>query len=208
MVDFLGAQEDIDVVGETASPQQGRSLATELQPDIALVDLDLGGQDGMILAEEIIVSCPDCSVVILSAYYHHEQMLRALSVGACGYLSKDIIPEKLMEELRRVVQGEMLYPKEFLIKQLKKNIRKTTRSLQTLTPREIEVLQLVTDGMKDKEAAIKLNVSEYTIKNHMKSVRKKLNVSNRVQATLTGIKLGIVSKRGLGMSHILSDTSV
>ncbi len=206
MVDFLSAQADIEVVAEASSPQQGEILACELRPDVALVDLDLGGHNGMELAEKIIGCCTDCAVVILTAYQDQEQMLRAVRIGARGYLSKDIAPNELVQQLRKVMQGDMLYPQDFLFTQLKsnlhKNVKKTDTLDRSLTPREVEVLQLVTDGLTDKEAAVKLEVSEHTIKNHMKSVRRKLDASNRVQATLTGIKLGIVKKSGLGISSL------
>lgn len=204
MVGFLDSDTDIEVVGEASSSQQGRIMACELQPDIALVDLDLGGHDGMEVAKEIVSCCPDCAVIILTAYQDQEQMLRALRIGARGYLLKDIAPDDLLKELHRVVRGEMLFPKDFAITQLRNNLQANgsadSRPDKLLTPRELEVLQLVADGLTDKEVAKKLSISEHTIKNHMKAVRRKLGTSNRVQAILSGIKMGIVKEKGITKS--------
>lgn len=205
MVDFLNEADDIEVVGEAATPQQGLALAESLQPDAALVDYDLGGHDGIALAEEISIKCPDCAVVILTAFEDESQMLRAIGFGAKGYLIKDIEPEQLVTQLRRIQRGDMIYPGNFLVNQVrstlgKKDIRKSVDLANTLTPREKEVLQHVTDGLTDREVGNRLAVSENTIKNHMKSVRKKLGVNNRVQATLTGLRLGIVKKHDLPFS--------
>jgi len=198
MVDFLHDQQEVQEVAEAASFVQGLDVVSEVRPDITLVDIDLGGQDGLALAEQIIASCPETAVVMLTADQAEEQMLRAVQIGARGYLLKDIDPENLIQELRKVMQGEMVFPQAFLLRQVKSNlVRQLKREAGNeveLTAREQEVLQLVTDGLTDREVGGQLSVSENTVKNHMKSIRKKLGVSNRVQATMAGLKQGIVNK--------------
>ena len=197
MVDYLNAVEDLIVVGEAASPEQGYELAQKSNPNIILIDLDLGGRDGMDLAEQILKKDPKALVVILSAYKEEDQIARAMQIGAKGYLSKDIAPDEMIKELRKINNGEMIYPLNFLLQQAKSNVsseEKKTSQPGELTPREIEVLQCVSDGKTDKIIATNLSVSEHTIKNHMKNIRKKLGTSNRMLASLKAIDLGIVKR--------------
>jgi len=198
LVDFLTAQEDITEVREAAFPQPALAAVREHTPDIALVDIDLGGQDGLSLASDILDLCPECLVVMLTASQSEEQMRRALRIGAVGYVVKDTEPDSLMVVLRQVMKGEIAFPRAFLIDHLRNTVYSrgapdTAAPFEhTLTERELQVLQLVTNGMRDKQVAAQLSVSENTVKNHMKSIRAKLGASNRVQATLMGIQLGVV----------------
>lgn len=206
MSDYLNDIEDMEVVGEASSGEAGLDLVDTLQPDIALVDYDLGGHDGIALTQQIMERCPSCSVVILTGSEDENQMRRALGLGAKGYILKDIEPDKLVTKLRRISAGEMAFPQSFLINQAKNSVR-PPQDEETLTPREIEVLQLVTDGLIDRSVASQLEISENTVRNHMKSVRRKLGVTNRLQATLIGLKKGIVQKPGLPLSSKLGGST-
>lgn len=197
MVEYLDAVEDLTVVGEVASPEKGFELVQDLNPDLILVDLDLGGKDGMDLAERILKKTPKAAVVILTASTDDDQIARAMKIGAKAYLSKDIAPDEMVKELRKINQGEMSYPLNFLLQQAKNNVsreKKENNQPGDLTTREIEVLQWVTDGKTDKVIAEKLSISEHTIKNHMKSIRKKLGASNRLQASHKAIDMGLVKR--------------
>jgi two-component system nitrate/nitrite response regulator NarL len=197
MVDYLNAVEDLTVVAEAASPEQGYELVQKSKVDIILIDLDLGGRSGMDLAEQILKNNAKALVVILSAYKEEDQIVRAMQIGAKGYLSKDIAPDEMIKELRKINRGEMSYPLNFLLAQAKNNVvskGKKTSQPGALTSREIEVLQWVSDGNTDKVIAAQLSISEHTIKNHMKSIRKKLGTSNRMLASLKAIDLGIVKR--------------
>ncbi len=197
MVEYLDAVEDLTVVGEVASPEKGYELVQKVNPDLILVDLDLGGKDGMNLVEKILDNNPDALVVILTASTEEEQMIRAMKLGAKAFLNKEIAPDEMVIELRKIMQGEMSYPLNFLLQQAKNNVsrdKKENNQPGDLTTREIEVLQWVTDGKTDKVIAEKLSISEHTIKNHMKSIRKKLGVSNRLQASHKAIDMGIIKR--------------
>lgn len=196
MVDYLDSQDDITVAGQASSPEQGFTMAMELEPDITLVDLDLGGRDGMQLAEKIINQLPSATVVILTAYKEEDQMARALQIGAKGYLTKDIAPDEMVNQLRKIMRKQVIYPQNFLLNRARSSLAgdSGSGSSSSLTPRELEVLHNVSDGKTDKEIARILSISEHTIKNHMKSIRKKLGASNRIQASLKGIDLGIIKR--------------
>lgn len=197
MVDYLDALDDFTVIGEAASPEQGYELALSLKPEIILVDLDLGGRDGMNLAERILNKNSKSIVVILTACTEEKQMVRAMQIGAKAYLSKDIAPDEMVTKLRKIQRGEMVYPVDFLLKQTKNSISsglKKNRREDDLTPRETEVLQWASDGKTDKAIAHLLSVSEHTIKNHMKNIRKKLDTNNRMQASIKAMELGIIKR--------------
>lgn len=194
--EYLNDTKDIEVVGEASSGKAGLGLVDTLQPDIVLVDYDLGGHDGIALTEQIQKRCPNCAVVILTGSEDENQMRRALRLGAKGYILKNIEPEKLVNKLHSIAAGDMAFPKSFLINHVRNSVR-IPKDETTLTPRETEVLQLVTNGLTDRSIASKLSVSENTVRNHMKNVRRKLGVTNRVQATLAGLKKSIVHNHDL-----------
>ncbi|MEJ2509790.1 MAG: response regulator transcription factor [Gammaproteobacteria bacterium] len=214
LADYLAAQDGMTVVGEAASPQRALELMEKLQPDMALVDIDLGGDDGLQLAGTITGTYPDCAVIILTASEDEAQMLRAMEIGASGYLVKDVRPENLVAALRLVRDGETVFARTFVDRRLRSQGRQgdapgaeasasTTSTGDVavrgalpgrLSQREIEVLGLVSDGLVDKQVADRLGISESTVKNHMRSIRRKLGASNRVQASLIGMRSGLIAK--------------
>lgn len=199
VVDFLLSQDDIIVIGEASSPKAALIMCQEFRPDVALVDIDLGGQDGLNLADEILQNCPDCAVIMLTASQGEAQMRRAVKIGASGYLVKDVEPDSLVSALHCVMEGETVFPRSFLMNQVRHNVQDSGKGGANndtpLTARELEVLQLVADALTDKEVAEQLSLSENTIKNHMKSVRRKLNAANRVEATMKGVQMGLIENR-------------
>jgi len=198
MVDFLEAHEGIEVVGEAASPDRALDLMRTVAPDLALVDIDLGGQDGVVLAETMVQRWPSCTVVLLTACEDEAQMLRAMNAGVSGYLVKDIHPEHLVAALQLVMDGDTVFSKAFMEKHVRGRTRPTGalagEAKTKLSEREVEVLRLVSDGLMDKQVADRLGISESTIKNHMRSIRRKLGASNRVQASLIAVQTGLIVK--------------
>lgn len=212
LVSFLTGQDDIIVVGETGSADSALNMSSELQPDLVLLNIDWEGQDSFSLAEKILTIRPHCAVILLSASPNREQMLRAIQIGANGYVVQEVKPDDLVTVMRRVMDGDMVFPRTFLADQIrltiegnngsKSSLRQHQRELQgkQLTEREVEILRLATDALSDKEIALKLSISVHTIKNHMKSIRKKLDATNRVEVTMKGLQLGIIPTR---IQHIV-----
>jgi len=212
LADYLCGQEGMSVVGEAASPARALELAETLRPDMALVDIDLGGDDGLQLAQLITERYSDCAVVILTASEDEAQMLRAMEIGASGYLVKDVRPENLVAALRLIADGESIFARSFVERQLRGRVRPEAdaggdrpdcggqaaggsgRPRGKLSEREVEVLALVSNGLVDKQVADRLGISESTVKNHMRSIRRKLGASNRVQASLIGMRTGVIAK--------------
>lgn len=208
LVNFLTAYDDINVIGEAESYESALQIIRKLQPDITLVDIDLGGQDGLTLTKDILQCCADCAVIILTASQDEANMLQAVQIGASGYVAKSVEPDSLVVAMHRVMNGDTVFPRSFLMNQvrhstLEDNPVPECSAVQDhgkaqnkgLTAREIEILQLATDALTDKAIAINLSVSIFTIKNHMKSIRRKLKASNRVEASMKGIQMGIVQNR-------------
>ncbi|GMR16894.1 MAG: response regulator transcription factor [Gammaproteobacteria bacterium] len=208
LVNFLTAYDDITIVGEAESYEPAMQMISDLHPDISLIDIDLDGQDGLELTKDILQRDTRCAVIMLTASQNEANMLKAVQIGASGYIVKDMEPDSLVTAMRSVMLGDTVFPRSFLMNQVKNPTRKNnydpgSSEIQDhgkvpnkiLTNRELEVLQLVTDALTDKRIAIKLSVSMFTIKNHMKSIRRKLKASNRVEASMKGIQMGIVENR-------------
>lgn len=208
LVNFLAAYDDINVIGEADSYESALQMTCKLQPDITLVDIDLDGQDGLRLTQDILQRCTHCAVIILTASQDEAKMLQAVQIGASGYVAKNVEPDSLVVAMHRVMNGDTVFPRSFLMNQVrhptqednpgpKSSAKQDCCKAQNkiLTDREIEILQLATGALTDKAIATELSVSVFTIKNHMKSIRRKLKASNRVEATMKGIQMGIVQNR-------------
>ena len=208
MVEYLDGHDGFMVVGEASSASLALSMINNSRPDIVLIDLDLGGLDGFYLTESIISSYPHIAVVILTASESEENMRKALDIGAAGYLSKDIEPENLTLTLERIMHGEKIFPTTFLYKQAKAQIHDIYSTTQQqadnhITGREQQILQMVTNGLMDKQIAANLSISDSTVKNHIKNIRKKLGAANRIQASLIGVRMGIVNEQNLSPGNRL-----
>jgi len=199
LVDFLNNYDNIKIVGEASSPNFAASMIGEKKPDLVLIDLDLGGENGFELAELILNQYPHIATVILTASENEVNMQRALEMGASGYLSKHVEPEDFIVCLQKIINGEKAFSNNFLYKQAKGNVRGINHPDQLMTNpitnREQQILQKVTSGLMDKQIAVELSISVSTVKNHLKNIRKKLGAANRVQACLIGVHLGLVKER-------------
>jgi two-component system nitrate/nitrite response regulator NarL len=201
LVGYLEGDPGFTIVGEAGDATSALTLARTHPPDIALVDIDLGRDNGIGLTRRLRAQCPRCAVVILTADHDEHTMRAALRAGAQGYLTKDVTPDRLVAELRRARAGEPLFSASFLLEQLRRpeaeggGPEPTPAPNGALSEREIEVLQLLADGLTDKEVARRLHIAKDTAKNHAKRIRLKLAVANRLQATMRAIALGLVQRR-------------
>lgn len=198
MMAYLKANDHIIIVGETNSPEMiFEMLQQETKaPDLILVDMDFSNESNVKAINAIRDSAGKPAIVFLSELTGENQLLQAINLGASGYLGKDIEPETLVDALYRISTGEKIFPQHLPIQKNHEvcdrlQLKAKRGNEINLTKRELEVLQQVTFGLMDKQIAEKLLVSENTVKNHMKSIRKKFGVSNRLQATLAGIELGV-----------------
>ncbi len=195
---ILGMEDDLEVIGEAPNGEAAVRLATELQPDVVLMDLRMPGIGGLEAIEQILSQWPDMAIVILTTYNEDELMMRGLQAGARGFLLKDTGREALFHTIRAAARGETLLQPE-IIARVMANTGQTTQAKlpvaagQTvLTERELEVLTAVALGYRNKEIALQLGVTERTVKAHLTNVYNKLGVDSRAAAVSVGIQQGIL----------------
>jgi len=181
LVEVIGSEDDIEVVGAVGDGSQAVAAAGEHDPDVVLLDISMPVMDGIEAIAPIIAAAPGAHVVMLTASAGREQILRALDAGALGYLLKDASPEEIVEGVRAAARGEApLDPKA--ARELLAD-RRGTRAAE-LTGRESEVLALVAEGLPNKRIAQRLEISEKTVKAHLTRVFERIGVSDRTQAAL------------------------
>jgi DNA-binding NarL/FixJ family response regulator len=190
--DALGAllaQGGFDVVGEAGDGVEALELATRLQPDLVLLDLSMPNLDGLDALPQLRAAAPGCEVVVLTASGTEENLLTAIRRGAAGYLLKTEPPERIVEFLRGVANGEAALSGEVarrLLDQVRVGGRLgggvPDRIAHVLSARELEVLLLLDDHLSTEDIAKRLYISEHTVRSHVKRLLRKLGVSSRREA--------------------------
>ena len=183
---ILAREPDIAVVASAASAEEAVVEFTRHQPDITLMDLRLGDRSGIDAIKEIRREYPDARIIVLTMYQGDEDIHRALSAGAATYLLKDTLSDDLIRVVREVHAGGRPMPPDV-------RARLDQRAAQpTLTPREIQVLQLVSQGKRNKEIAAILGLSDDTVPVHVKNIFAKLRVNERTAAVNVALRRGII----------------
>lgn len=189
---FLTKEPDIEVVGEVADGSALMDVVEKLKPDVLVLDAHMPGHKVVQSAKKLQLSCPDVKILVLSAHNRREYVVGLLSAGAAGYVLKDDPPEMLVRAVRRVAGGgEWISPR--VAKVLVKSVRYEDKSTTTtLTDREMQVLELMGRGHKNEEIAEKLVITTQTVKNHIRSIFRKLGVKSRVEAVLYAINKKLI----------------
>jgi DNA-binding NarL/FixJ family response regulator len=191
----LGAlleQHGFDVVGEAGDGEAAIERTRELKPDLVLLDLSLPGMDGLQALPRLRDAAPNAEVVVLTASGTEENLLGAIRAGAAGYLLKSEPPERIVEFLRGVAQGEAALSGS-IARRLLETVRDTggretgvpDAIAAVLSAREVEILLLLDDHLDTNDIAKRLFISEHTVRSHVKSLLRKLNVSSRKEALET-----------------------
>jgi len=184
---ILETESDFELVGEATDGLEAVRLASELQPDLILMDLRMPGMDGLAAIERLRHEQPQIVVVILTTYNEDELLLKGLRLGAKGYLLKDTSRETLFHAIRAAARGETLLSPDVIGRLLAKiepdtQTGSSARKALELTVREREVLASVARGERSKEIAFRLGISERTVKAHLASIYSKLGVDSRAAA--------------------------
>jgi len=186
---MLGGEPDLSVVGEAASGAEAVTAARALRPRLVLMDLRMPGGDGAQATAEIVALGQGTRVVVLTTHETDTDILRAVEAGAAGYLLKDSSRAELLGAIRAAARGETVLAPSVAGKLW----RHRHRPQVSLSPREIEVLGLVAQGLSNADIGARLHVSEATIKTHLLRAFTKLEVSDRTAAVTTAMRLGLLS---------------
>jgi RNA polymerase sigma factor (sigma-70 family) len=186
LVASLELEDDLKVVGEADRGEDAAKLFGKKKPDVVLMDLQLPGISGIEATATLIREHPAARVLIFSTFARDEEIQAALKAGALGYLQKSSSRDDLLAAIRTVASGERSLPPE-IAQRLKDRLAEPE-----ITPREREILTLVTRGNANKEIAATLGISEDTVKQHVSRILVKLKANDRAQATAEAIRRGLV----------------
>jgi DNA-binding NarL/FixJ family response regulator len=200
--DTLSRERDLEVVAEADDAHSAIDIAAETTPDIVLMDLSLPAPGGIEATSRIKRLLPSAGIIVLAQIEDEESLFDAIKAGAAAFILKDVSPDDLVMIVRRVRNGEYLInDKVFSRPAVASRVLKEFRELAIygqesqpifapLSPREVEILDNIAQGMTNKQVAYTLSISEQTVKNHMSSILRKLSVNDRTQAVVYAMKQG------------------
>ena len=196
---ILKTKENIEIVGEAQDGQEAIEKVRTLEPDVILMDVSMPRMGGVEATRQIKREFPHIGIIALTMYDEQQYIFDLVRAGATGYLLKDTESAQIVEAIRAIYRGEsLIHPSvaskilaEFSLLAQKKG-KKPSWEEHDLTEREITVLRLVADGKTNKEIANNLDLSEKTVKNHVRNIFHKLQVYDRTQAAILGIRKGII----------------
>ena len=187
---LLELSEEMSVIAEAADGLETVSLVREHFPDLVLLDLNMPRMNGIEAIKKIKEISPEIKVIILTIHEEEEYVYEVTRAGAEGYIQKDIKSDDLYRSIKRVLSGETVFPVE-IEKRVEQQINEDEK-IEELSDREFQVLELLAQGMSNKELAEELYISEKTVKNHVSNILRKLSVNDRTQAVILGLKKGLV----------------
>ena len=190
---LLELDGNIEVVGQASEGEKCLELVKQLQPDVVLLDINMPNMSGLQALQKLRSKNTKQKVLMLTIHNEVEYLLRAVELGANGYVLKDSESEVLKRAIQTVYKGET-YIEPTLTPEMKERLKKIKNSTtEPLTKREIDVLKLLAEGLFNKEIAYRLSISEKTVKNHVSNIFKKIGVSDRTQAAVYAIKNNFVN---------------
>ncbi|MGD0765465.1 MAG: response regulator transcription factor [Dehalococcoidia bacterium] len=202
----LEREEDFEVVGEAADGSEAVKLASQLKPDVAIIDVAMPNLNGIEATKQIKQSHPGTAVLVLSAYDNDQYIYAALEAGASGYLLKNVRGQQLVDAIRDVRAGEVVLDPHVARKVVQwfstlSHGQRVEGMPEHVSEREIEVLKLAAKGMSNKEIAAELNLSVRTVQSHLGNIFDKLGVSSRTEAVLHALKEGWLSLEHVSLNE-------
>lgn len=197
---LLSGRQGMQVVGEAGDGIEALDVARETLPDVILMDIEMPRCDGLEATRRIKREMPHAKIVILTVSDDDHDLFEAIKSGAQGYLLKDLEPYQLYDLLASISRGEAPLSGVIAAKILKEfrtpkhGSAESPELVDELTPREIDILELVVEGKTNKEIAYTLNISENTVKIHLRNILEKLHLQNRIQAAVYAVRRGLVEE--------------
>jgi two-component system response regulator DegU len=190
---LIELEEDISVVDMASDGEEAIRLINEKKPDVVLMDINMPNKNGLQTIEELRNEKNQVKIIVLTIHQDREYLFKTVNLGVDGYILKDADPNILIEAIKSVNAGETYIQSNMLTELVKKfnsvtSNEKSKEEETGLTPREIEVLELIADGKGNKEIGKTLYISEKTVKNHVSSIFRKINVTDRTQAAIFAFK--------------------
>ncbi len=192
---LIEMEEDIEVIGLAGDGNECIEKIKSLKPDIVLLDINMPVMNGLEVLEELQKKKSKVNVIVLTIHNEVEYLLKAVDIGVKGYILKDSDSDLLISAIKSVHSGDSFIQPNMASALLKRmqNANANSKIFNKLTRRELEVLQLITNGLLNREIADSLGISEKTVKNHVSNIFKKLEVNDRTQAAVYAIKNDIVN---------------
>jgi NarL family two-component system response regulator LiaR len=192
---LLEGEEDIEIVGEASTGRQAIDQVENLHPDVILMDLVMPEMDGIEAIQRISSRHPEIRILVMTSFTADDKVFPSIKAGALGYLLKDSDPEDMIRMIHQVYRGELSLHPMIARKVIQELNRPADQSLtpDPLTEREVEILQLIAQGLDNHEIADRLNLRDATVRTHVSNILSKLHLANRVQATLYALRKGLTS---------------
>jgi two-component system nitrate/nitrite response regulator NarL len=203
LAQLLSSQEDMQIVGEAGDGLEAVEKAKELRPDLIVMDIRMPSMNGLEACRAIKLALPETRIVMLTVSDSDEDLFQAIKYGATGYLLKNLKARRLFDQLRSAYRGEAALSPYLAMRVLEEFARERRREETTsgyrgrLTDREKEILQLVVNGLTNKEIGGQVGIAESTVKRHIHNILEKLQMDNRVQAAAYAVRSGLVSSEDM-----------
>jgi DNA-binding NarL/FixJ family response regulator len=197
---LLSVHRDIEVVGQACNGREALDVASDVRPDVVLMDVRMPVLDGVRATRRLKEALPQCRVIVLTTFDDDEYIFDALRAGAAGYLLKDVASARLVEAIRATARGESILEPSVAAKVIAEFTRvsgmvppaQLEQLVEPLSERELEILALIARGASNREIADRLFIAEGTVKNHVTHILAKLGVRDRTQAALKARELGLL----------------
>ncbi|MDW7675632.1 MAG: response regulator transcription factor [Bacillota bacterium] len=195
---LLAEEDSVEVIGEAANGLEALDITKELMPDVILMDINMPECNGIEATKLIKKELPYVKIVMLTVYEDEQYLFEAVKSGAQGYLLKNLEPENLVASIMDLLKGEAPISPSMATKIINEYAHITARDSKTdndLTRREREVLDMLSQGLTNKEIAKQLMISDNTVRNHIRNIFDKLHLENRVQAAAYALQVGLGKKK-------------